>query len=195
VVPRSGRSPDWLETPRLLLRPFTSDDAEDHARIYAKPEVTRFLAGGPFLGPAAAQRSRAALDVFMRHWDEHGFGVWAVVDKRTRVLIGQCGLKYLPERPEVEILYALDTPYWGRGLASEAAEAALRYGFEVARLERIVAVALPEHGASRRVMEKVGLTYEGRVEVYGGIRAVLYAVSREEFMRRLTRTSSAGGNA
>jgi len=184
-----------LETPRLQLRPFTAADAEDHARIYAKPEVTRFLAGGPFLGAAAAQRSRAALDLFIAHWVEHGFGVWAVVDKRTRLLIGQCGLKFLPDRPEVEILYALDTPYWGQGLASEAGTAALRYGFEVARLERIVAVALPEHGASQRVMAKLGMTYHGLVEVYGGIRAVLYAVSRDEFTRRATTASSAGGNA
>lgn len=167
----------------------------DHARIYAKPEVTRFLAGGPFLGAAAAQRSRAALDLFIAHWVEHGFGVWAVIDKHARVLIGQCGLKYLPDRAEVEVLYALDTPYWGQGLASEAAGAALRYGFEVARLARIAAVANPEHGASHRVMEKLGMTYQGPVEVYGGIRAVLYAVSREEFMRRVTNASSAGGNA
>ncbi len=184
-----------LETPRLQLRPFTAVDAEDHARIYAKPEVTRFLAGGPFLGAAAAQRSRAALDLFITHWVDHGFGVWAVIDKQERVLIGQCGLKHLPDRPEVEILYALDTPYWGHGLASEAGVAALRYGFEVARLERIVAVALPEHGASQRVMEKLGMTYQGQVDVYGRIGAVLYAVSRDEFTSRSTSASSAGGNA
>jgi RimJ/RimL family protein N-acetyltransferase len=184
-----------LETPRLQLRPFTPADADDHARIYAKPEVTRFLAGGPFLGAAAAERSRAALDLFITHWAKHGFGVWAVVEKQTRALIGQCGLKYLPDSPEVEILYALDRPHWGRGLASEAGAAALRYGFQVARLERIVAVALPEHGASQRVMTKLGMTYEGLVDVYGGIRAVLYAVSRQEFMRRATSASSAGGNA
>jgi ribosomal-protein-alanine N-acetyltransferase len=184
-----------LETPRLLLRPFTRDDAADHARIYAKPEVTRFLARGPFLGEAAAQRSRAALELFIDHWREHGFGVWAVIDRATGALIGQCGLKYLPESPEVEILYALDTPYWGRGIATEAAAAALRHGFESTSLERIVAVAMPEHRGSHRVMQKIGMTYEGLVEVYGGIRAVLYAISRGAFLSRATRASSAGGNA
>jgi RimJ/RimL family protein N-acetyltransferase len=184
-----------LETPRLLLRPFAREDAAAHARIYAKPEVTRFLASGPFLGELAAERSRAALDLFINHWKEHGFGVWAVVDRETGALIGQCGLKYLPESPEVEILYALDTPYWGRGVATEAAAAALRHGFEVTGLERIVAVAKPEHRGSHRVMEKLGMAYEGLVEVYGGIRAVLYAISREAFLSRATRASSAGGNA
>jgi ribosomal-protein-alanine N-acetyltransferase len=107
--------------------------------------VTRFLARGPFLGEAAAQRSRAALDLFIDHWKEHGFGGWAVIDRATGALIGQCGLKYLPDSPEVEILYAFDTPHWGRGVATEAAAAALRHGFESTRLDRVVAVALPKH--------------------------------------------------
>jgi RimJ/RimL family protein N-acetyltransferase len=184
-----------IETARLLLRPFARDDAVDHARIYAKPEVTQFLAGGPFLGEVAAQRSRAALELFVNHWKEHGFGVWAVLDKPTGALIGQCGLKYLPDLPDVEILYAFDTPYWGQGLATEAGEVALRHGFEVARLKRILAVAKPEHRASHRVMEKLGMGYEGLVEVYGGIHAVLYAISREAFRSRVTRGSSAGGKA
>jgi ribosomal-protein-alanine N-acetyltransferase len=184
-----------LETPRLLLRPFAPADGPDHARLYAKPEVTRFLAGGPFLDEAAAQRSRAALELFVNHWAEHGFGVWAVLDRATGAFVGQCGLKYLPGSPEVEILYALDTPYWGRGVATEAAAAALGHGFETTGLDRIVAVAKPEHRASHRVMEKLGMAYEGMVEVYGGIRAVLYAISREAFRNRATRASSAGGNA
>lgn len=184
-----------LATPRLLLRPFVLEDALDHARIYAKPEVTRFLAGGPFLGEVATRRSRAALELFIDHWSTHGFGAWAVLDRTTGALIGQCGLKYLPDSPEVEILYALDTPYWGRGVATEASAAALRHGFETTQLDRIVAVAKPEHRASHRVMEKLGMTYEGMVEVYGGIRAVRYAISREAFLSRLTRTPSAGGNA
>jgi ribosomal-protein-alanine N-acetyltransferase len=184
-----------VETPRLVLRPFTPRDAADHLRLYARPEVTRFLAGGPFRGDAAAQRSRAALDAFIEHWKKHGFGVWAVTDRATGALVGQCGLKYLPDRPEVEILYALDPAYWGRGVATEAAAAALRYGFESARLDRIVAVAFPENRASHRVMEKIGLTYEGMVEVYGGIRAVYYAISREAFLSRATSASSAGGKA
>ena len=184
-----------LETPRLLLRTFTRADAADHARIYGKPDVTRFLARGPFLGLEAARRSRSALELFIEHRKKHGFGVWAVVERATGSLIGQCGLKYLPSSPEVEILYALDTPYWGKGLATEAADAALRHGFESTGLDRIVAVAMPEHRRSHRVMEKLGMTYEGRIEVYGGVRAVLYAISREAFLSRATRASSAGGKA
>lgn len=184
----------WLETPRLRLRPFALGDGEDHARIYAKPEVTRFLAGGPFRGEEAARRSRTALELFVTHWARHGFGVWAVIERSSGRLIGQCGLKYIPETPDVEILYALDTPAWGRGLTTEAATAALRHGFEATDLQRIVALTRPEHRASRRVMEKLGMVYE-RDAVFYGIHAVVYAISREAFARRAINAASAGGNA
>ncbi|MBI4635463.1 MAG: GNAT family N-acetyltransferase [Candidatus Rokubacteria bacterium] len=169
-----------LETARLQLRPFALADQGDHRQLYSDPEVTKFLAGGPFLGAAIAERSARALARFEHVWAERGFGVWAVVDRATGRLLGQCGLNVLPDGAEVELLYALERASWGRGLATEAALAALRYGFEQTGLERIVAVTRPEHAASRRVMEKLGMAYEREVEVYG-FRAVLYAISREAF--------------
>lgn len=193
MIPRPPAG-DVLGTPRLLLRRFRLDDLADHARLYAQPEVTRFLGGGPFEGEQAARRSRAAVEMFVEHWARHGFGVWAVLDRVGGGLIGQCGLKYLPESPDVELLYAIDPAYWGRGLVTEAAAAALADGFDRTDLPRIVAVTRPEHGASRRVMDKLGMRYEGEVTVYG-LRAVLYAISRAEFTSRATTGSSAGGNA
>lgn len=183
--------PGPLETERLRLRPFTLDDLDAHLRIYRKPEVTWFLAGGPFIGEQARERSRAAVDMFIAHWEHHGFGVWAVTDKETGELIGQCGLKYLPDSPEVEILYALDMPYWGRGLATEAARAALGHGFEAVNLDRVVAVAKPENAASRRIMEKLGMRYEKDVVIFG-IRAVYYAIDRPRLSRN---ARSAGGKS
>jgi RimJ/RimL family protein N-acetyltransferase len=82
--------------------------------------------------------------------------VWAVVHKKHQKLIGHCGFKFLENTPEVQIGYLLLPSYWGRGLATEAASAALKYGFEVAKFGRVVAIAKPENIASRRVMEKVG---------------------------------------
>ncbi len=122
-----------------------------------------------------------------------GCGPWSRKGRASSS--GSAASSTYPTAPRSRFSTRSTRPYWGRGLASEAGAAALRYGFEVARLERIVAVALPEHAASQRVMKKLGMTYEGLVEVYGGIRAVLYAVSRQEFMRRATNASSAGGNA
>jgi RimJ/RimL family protein N-acetyltransferase len=170
------------ETARLRLRPFTWDDLDAHAQLYADPEVTGFLAGGAVPADRVRERSRQVLENFIGHWARHGFGPWAVIDKEQGRLIGQCGLRLLPDGLEVELLYALERAVWGMGLAPEAAGAALRYGFLELNLSRIVAVTRPEHAASRRVMEKLGMTYERDMEVFG-IQAVCYALSRADFGR------------
>ena len=175
------RRPPRLDTPRLVLRPFGPEDGPAHTRLYGDPEVTRFLPRGPF-GPAEAiERSRGALDRFMAHWREHGFGVWAVLDRETGAVIGQCGLAHVPDLGEVELLYALARDRWGQGLAPEAGRAALAHGFRDLQLERIVALTRPENRSSRRVMDKLGLTYERQVHVFG-LDAVCYAISRESFL-------------
>jgi RimJ/RimL family protein N-acetyltransferase len=167
-----------LRTSRLRLRPFTEADAAAHLELYRDPEVTRYLGGGPFTGDQIEQRSRRAVEKFVRHWAERGFGVFAVEDLETRRFLGQCGLNTIDELREIEILYALERAAWGRGLATEAARAALAFGFDDARLPRIVAVTRPEHRASRGVLEKLGMRYERDVEVFG-IHAVLYALARD----------------
>jgi ribosomal-protein-alanine N-acetyltransferase len=171
-----------LRTPRLRLRPFTEADAPAHLELYRDPEVTRHLGGGPFVADQIEQRSRRAVDKFVRHWADKGFGVFAVEDLGTGRFLGQCGLNAIDELGEIEILYALERAAWGRGLATEAARAALAFGFDEARLPRIVAVTRPEHQASRGVMEKIGMRYERDVEVFG-IHAVLYALSRDAASR------------
>lgn len=176
-----------LATDRLLLRPFGPGDAEAHARLYDDPEVTRWLGDGPWLGAAARARSRATLERFAEGWAAHGWGVWAVADRATGEVIGQCGLKPLrleAEGPvEVEVLYALERRHWGRGLASEAARAALDHGFGPLALPRIVAVARPDNRASRAVLEKLGLRYE-RDLILAGIPAVCYVQSRAAHLAR-----------
>ena len=119
-----------LETRRLRLRPFTAEDAPDHLRLYRDPEVTRQLPGGPFDEEAAPVRSARALARFGGCWAEHGFGVWALIDKATGRLVGQCGLLPLAGSPDIEILYLLERDQWGRGLAAEAAGEILRHAFE-----------------------------------------------------------------
>jgi RimJ/RimL family protein N-acetyltransferase len=176
-----------LTTPRLLLRPFGAGDAEAHARLYDDPDVTRWLGDGPWLGPAARARSRATLERFAEGWAARGWGVWAVTDRATGEVMGQCGLKQLQLEPEgaaeVEVLYALERRHWGRGLASEAARAALDHGFAALALPRIVAVARPDNRPSRAVLEKLGLRHE-RDLTLAGIPAVYYAQSRAAHLAR-----------
>ena len=167
-----------LRTARLRLRPLTEADAAAHLALYRDPEVTRQLGGGPFVGDQIAVRSQRAVEKFVRHWAEKGFGVFAVEDLATGRFLGQCGLNTIDELGEIEVLYALERAAWGRGLATEAAREALAYGFDEAGLDRIVAVTRPEHARSRHVLEKLGLRYERDVEVFG-IHAVLYALARD----------------
>ncbi len=168
-----------LRTPRLRLRPFTEADGPVHLALYQDPEVTRQLGGGPFAGDQIAVRSRRAVEKFVRHWAEKGYGVFAVEDLRTGRFLGQCGLNTIDELGEIEILYALERAAWGQGLATEAARSALAYGFDEVGLSRIVAVTRPEHARSRHVLEKLGMRYERDVDVFG-IHAVLYALTRGE---------------
>jgi ribosomal-protein-alanine N-acetyltransferase len=178
-----------LETARLILRPFGAGDAPAHAALYADPGVTRFLPGGPFPPDAILARSERSRARFGEHWKAHGWGVWAVVDKATAGLIGQCGLNHLPDGSDVELLYALSRASWGRGLATEAGRAALEHGFGPVGLERIVAVTRPEHRASRRVMERLGMAYEADRDAFG-MQVVCYALTREDWRRARAAESS-----
>ena len=126
---------------------------------------------------ARAERTIAAFD---DHWSQRGYGVWAVADRVTGQLIGHCGLNFVPEAEEVEVLYALRTDRWGQGFATEAARASVRFGFEHADLARLIALAVPENIASRRVLEHLGFQDEKDAH-YFGLDLVYTVLSREQF--------------
>jgi RimJ/RimL family protein N-acetyltransferase len=152
-----------IETARLRLRPFRARDLDALTPIYADPAVMRYMRTGQ---PATRERVQAALAFYITYWADHGFGIWAVEHQADGALIGQCGLFHLDNTPEVEVAYLLAQPYWGQGLASEAAGAALRYGFTAVGLARIVAVVRPENVASQRVLTKIGLRFEKFARYY-----------------------------
>jgi ribosomal-protein-alanine N-acetyltransferase len=120
-----------------------------------------------------------------------------VCDGDTEELIGHCGLLYLDEIAETEVVYALGRRYWGRGLATEAAGAALEFGFTRTRLERIIALAVPANIASRRVMEHLGMRYEAETRMFD-LDLVRYAIDWAGFRARSgglvpdTRSSDSG---
>jgi RimJ/RimL family protein N-acetyltransferase len=93
-------------------------------------------------------------------WErEHGYTLWAVVERESGRLVGDCGLIPLEgQGPEVELGYRFDREHWGRGYATEAARAALAFGFDTLGLSEIVALTVPANERSRRVMERLGMT-------------------------------------
>lgn len=168
-----------IETDRLLLRMFTpKDGAAMYDRIWTDEEVMRYVQPGGW--PHAREESSALVQQLIDRFSERGFGQWAIVPKRAGELIGYCGLRYVNKTTDVELLYGIVARYWGRGFATEAARASLRFGFEEARLERIVALALPGNAASRRVMEKLGMKLEGPAR-HHDFDVVRYSIARDEF--------------
>lgn len=156
------------------MRRFKHSDLDELAALRADPEVMRYI------GDQSREKVEQRLNYYIEHYDPYGFGMWAVIHKETGRMIGWCGLIYLDGTPEVEVGYGAAKAFWGRGLMTEAARAALRYGFERAGLQRIVAVAMPENTASRRIMEKLGMRYEKNAFHYGHD-LVYYAIGRDEF--------------
>jgi RimJ/RimL family protein N-acetyltransferase len=164
-----------IETERLLLRMFCPEDLDELATLFRDPEVMRYVGEGQ---PVNREEADKALQSIIRHWQTHGFGRWAAVDKQTREFVGFGGLRSLFGTPEV--VYHLATAHWGKGLATELARASLRFGFEDRKFERIVAIAKPLNAASIHVMEKLGMRYE-KHDSYYDIDVVQYGISREQF--------------
>lgn len=145
-----------VRTDRLLLRGLRQDDLPLYHGVFNDPEVIRYL---PIQPPGLSmEQVSAGYRRTGEHWERHGYGVWAVCDPEVGDLIGQCGLRYLDEIEETELLYAIAPAYWNRGLTTEAARATLEFGFQQAGLDRIIALAVPENAPSVRIMEKSGCT-------------------------------------
>lgn len=147
------------------MRPIQLDDLNALAAIWADSEVTRFL---PSRGvPISRDNTANSLRSFVQHWQQRDFGIWAVIENSSANAIGYCGLRYLNELDEVEVLYGLAKAYWGQGITTQAAKAAISYGFNVVKLDKIIAMVLPDNIASTRVIEKAGLQYQKQIHIFG----------------------------
>ena len=125
--------------------------------VYSDPEVTRFIPGG--VRDADGTHQRVA-DLIAHH-DCHGVSKWAVTLSDSGVLIGDCGLQFLPGRPDLELGFHFAREYWGHGYATEAASACLAWA-QTNRTERVVAIVDPRHWTSQRVLTKLGMRPVGR---------------------------------
>jgi len=168
-----------IVTERLLLRPPTAGDLDAWTqRIFADPRVTRYIPS-PVTEPRA--RAERMLAFVSNLWSQRGYGEWLVTDRASGELLGHCGLAYIAATDEVEIDYALAPLFWGRGIATEAVRACLRFGFETARLAQVIGLVVPENTPSRRVLEKVGFAYQRDAPYFGHMLA-LYTLPSERFL-------------
>lgn len=145
-----------FQTARLRLRQWRDDDLAEIARLGRDERFMRYLSPGGRLG--TADDAAEGLERWRRHWDEHGYGIWAVEERESGRFVGRVGLSHHRLWPQdVEVGWALDPDVWGRGYATEAGAAALAHAFERLAVERVVSVVHPDNRASIRVMERLGI--------------------------------------
>ena len=168
-----------IETERLILRRMTTADLPWLIEMRSPDAVNRYL-GGIRMQNAEALTKR--LQFYMDCYEKFGFGFCAMQLKTNGELIGTSGLQPLEDTGEIEVGYNLSEKYWRQGFGLECAKAWLKYGFETAGLDRIVAIAHPENTGSWRIMEECGMSYE-KTESHYGMDCVFYAITRAEFFK------------
>lgn len=172
------------ETNRLILRPFEITDLEDLAAVYGDAEVMRYIGTGSLTIDETRKKLIAGMDA----WRKHGFGAWAIICRTTGQFIGRTGLAHLDGTTDVHVGFVLDKRFWHRGLGYEAAIASISYGFETLKLDKIFAAARATNTSSRRLLEKLGMTFARDASYYGHA-AVIYVLANATFTASCARAN------
>lgn len=153
------KAPPILRTPRLILRKLLKSDADDMFEYAGNPAVTKYLLWDAH---ASKKYTLRYLSYLQSRYKVGEFYDWAIVEIQSGKMIGTCGFTSfdLPNN-SAEVGYVLNPTYWHRGIAAEALREMLHYAFEVLQLNRVEARYMLGNENSRRVMEKVGMTFEG----------------------------------
>ena len=149
-----------LETERTYLRKWTSHDLENLSLIFGDPQVMANVGEGKAYDP---EQIAKLLLFFLNHYKEHGFGPWAVIDKRTLEVIGINGIKYLSGFSHVDLGFAFLKKEWGKGLAFETSVAILDFAKKTYHLKNFGANVSPNNLVSIGLLEKLGMTYKETV--------------------------------
>jgi len=177
-----------IRTERLVLRRWTDDDRAGFAALNADPEVMEH-----FPGVLTPQESDQLMQTIELHFEEFGFGLWAVDTTWVPRFVGFCGLAVPTFRthftPAVEIGWRFARAEWGNGFATEAAKAALEFGFDQAGLDEVLSWTVPANERSQGVMVRLGMTRAPELDFDHPRlldddrlrRHVVYRISREEW--------------
>lgn len=182
----SSSLPPQLPTERLLLRPLSMADLTDFYAYASDPEVARTTSWEAHRSP---EESRLFIAHALSCYEAGERTLWAIEELASARMVGTVGLHELhSQHARATLAYALARPFWNQGLTTEAARAVLDYGFHALHLNRVEAFSLPRNFASRRVMEKLGMTFEGvlreRMWIKGAFRDLAYyAVLKSEWIR------------
>ena len=157
-----------------MLRMLRESDIDEYARMCADPLVMRYMGRGPM----ARDEAWRNMAIVIGHWHLRGYGMWAVEERASGALVGRIGC-WRPEGwPGFEVGWMLRSDYWGRGYATEAARASLRYAFEELDQTHVISIINPLNLPSIRVAERLGEQYEGETELVG-FKLSVYGIDRD----------------
>lgn len=182
-----GNLPE-LQTERLLLRKVSMQDAEDMFAYASDEDVSRYVTWNTH---QSMEDSKGFIRFIEQQYDNGGVAPWAIEDKESGRMIGTVDFVFWkPQYQIAEIGYVLNKDFWGKGYMTEAAGKLLRFGFGKMDLIRIQACCCVENIGSQRVMEKIGMTYEGTHRKAAKIKGVhwdlkKYAILKEEHESKL----------
>ena len=172
-----------LQTERLLMREWRESDLDVFAEFYADAEVMRYLTGEPVARNDAWRNISAAAG----HWVLRGYGTWVVERKSDGVVVGRVGLINPEGWPGLEVGWTLGRPYWGKGYATEAARAAMNYGFLTQAVDRLLSVIDPDNKASQAVAQRLGETKGPKHQLVIAGKSYscdIWSITREEWRKR-----------
>ena len=162
-----------LMTPTMIGKPIVATDLG--AMQLLNRDITVMLTLSPNGKPYPDKKIREIVEAAVQHWQEHGFGLWIFCHNTTGNFLGYAGLHKteVTGEDETELFYALRSPFWGTGLATQMAKAVLDVGFDQIELETIIAYTLNDNARSRRLLDRLGFSYEREIE-HAGLPHALY---------------------
>lgn len=151
------------ETPRLIIREFTLEDAPAVLHFNTPEEVNRYT-GDAGVCNTLTDAENIIRNIWLVEYQQYGFGRWAVVAKDTNTVIGFCGFKNETRINAVDIGYRLHPDYWGQGLATEANQACIDYAKKHMDLDIVYADAADANTGSINVATKLGMVYHSQYQ-------------------------------
>ncbi|MBI5351495.1 MAG: GNAT family N-acetyltransferase [Chloroflexi bacterium] len=153
-----------IRAKNLALIPIQPLHAEILHDIYRTDGVLRYF---PNTTPPLLEKIQRFITGQQEHWEKFGYGNWGILPDSEKEIIGWAGLQFLPELNETEVDFLMDKPFWGKGYGTEAARASLQFGFDHFDFPHLIALVHPDNLASRRVIEKCGMSYVETMHLWG----------------------------
>ena len=177
IIPVVQLAIPTLETEHLTLRPFREADVTTLFEVSQDAEVVRYV--GDRRAPTL-QESWRAVAGWIGHWAMRGYGQWAIDERSSGRFVGRAGIINPAEWPGPEVGYLLGRPWWGQGYATEAARAAMDWGFEQIGFDALISLIDPANRRSIAVATRLGESPRGEVDLLGN-RVLIYGISRAEW--------------